>query len=239
MTHVLVGAAKNSRSAAASDLMKPAAFLFDLDGTLIDTEMLWTKSLLDFMASRGVLLTLEELLKHVIGRNSLDINSYLHTTYPQIGNTTPEQDAKELRVFFEKHLSKAPDTVIHDSVRFFKEAATVAPCAIVSGSPHDDIVASITKCGLLDITAFVLGSGEYEHGKPSPAGYLKAAQILGVQPTECVVVEDSTVGVASGVAAGMNVIGLDRGAEGPKQSYDGCRWKVSTLAELSAKEIEL
>ncbi len=239
MTLVLVEAAKNSRSAAANNLMKPAAFLFDLDGTLIDTEMLWTKSLLDFMASRGVQLTLEELLEHVIGRNSLDINSYLHKTYPQIGDTTPEQDAKELRLFFDKHMSDAPDTIIHESVKFFKEAAAVAPCAIVSGSPHDDIVASITKCGLLQLTTFVLGSGEYEHGKPSPDGYLKAAQLLGVLTSQCVVIEDSTVGVASGVAAGMNVIGLDRGVEGPKQSYEGCRWKVSTLAELKAKEIEL
>ena len=232
-------AARNSRSVAASNLMKVAAFLFDLDGTLIDTEMLWAKSLVDFMASRGVPLKLEELLDHVIGRNSLDINRYLHNAYPQIGDTTAQEDAKELRVFFDRHMKEVSDIVISDSIDFFKDAVTVAPCAIVSGSPHDDIVSSLEKCGVKSMVSLILGSGEYDEGKPSPSGYLKAARLLGVEPSRCVVVEDSTVGVASGIAAGMNVIALDRATQGPKQCYDGARWKVSALSELNAREIEL
>ncbi len=77
----------------------------------------------------------------------------------------------------------------------------------------------------------MLGAGEYAAGKPSPSGYLKAAEILGVNPADCVVVEDSTAGVAAGVAAGMKVVALDRGGTLP-QDHAGATWRVKDLLDL-------
>lgn len=216
---------------------RPEAFLFDLDGTLIDTELLWTRSIVDFLASRGAGATVEELLPNVIGRNSLDINRYLHETYPQIGETTSSQDAEELRVFFKRHAAGSADIVIKPAVGFFRKAAAIATCAIVSGSPHDDILSGARLCGISEMTALVLGAGEYAFGKPDPSGYLKAAEILKVDPAKCVVIEDSTVGVASGVNAGMNVIAVARATPGPAQDFTGARWVVGSLSELDPEEI--
>jgi len=210
--------------------MTVKAFLFDLDGTLVDTEALWTKAIVDFVNARGGSTTFEEILPTVVGRNWIDIDRALHERFP-IGDTTPMEDAVELRAYYNRYATDPEAMIIPESVAFFRRAAETAVCAIVSGSPHDDVVNAAKLCGIEEKVSLVLGAGEYAAGKPSPSGYLKAAELLGVKPEECVVIEDSTVGVAAGVAAGMRVIALDR-AVLVKQDFVGETWRVRSLAEL-------
>ena len=211
--------------------MKPSAFLFDLDGTLVDTEALWTKAIVDFVVSRGGKTTYEEILPSVIGRNWLDIDRSLHDRFPEIGESSPMEDAVELRRFYEAYANNPSSMRIEGSIAFFRTVSKIAPCAIVSGSPHDDVVAAAKLCGIDDRLSLVLGAGEYAAGKPSPSGFLKAAELLNVVPADCVVVEDSTVGVRAGVAAGMKVIALDRAALVP-QTFKGETWRVKDLSEI-------
>ena len=58
--------------------MKAAAYLFDLDGTLVDTEALWTEAIVEMVNSRGGCTTREDILPHVIGRCWIDIDRALH-----------------------------------------------------------------------------------------------------------------------------------------------------------------
>lgn len=219
--------------------MRVGAFLFDLDGTLIDTESLWTRAMVDFINERGDKTCFENLVPIVIGRNWIDIDKDLHRLFPKIGDTTPEEDAVELRAYYLKYATDPEGMKIKPSIAFLKEVSKFAPCAIVSGSPHDDIVAATKLCGIEKNVSLVLGAGEYEAGKPSPSGYLKAAKLLNVEPEECVVIEDSSVGVKSGVDAGMRVIALDRGTSAAEQVYEKYEWKVSSLSEIDIdKEFE-
>jgi HAD superfamily hydrolase (TIGR01509 family) len=211
--------------------VRPAAFLFDLDGTLVDTEALWTRAIVDLVVSRGGKTTFEEVLPTVIGRNWIDIDRSLHERFPEMGDTGIMEDAVELRAFYQRHATDPKSLRIEGTIAFFKKAAKLAPCAIVSGSPHDDVVAAAKLCGVDDCLALVLGAGEYESGKPSPSGFLRAAEILEVDPAECVVIEDSEVGVAAGVAAGMKVIGLDR-SRIVRQHFTGETWRVSDMSEF-------
>ena len=220
----------------AAAKMTPKAFLFDLDGTLVDTETAWALAMVDLVVSRGGRATLKDVLGQVVGHSWLDIHAWLHEAYPCLGDASAMQDAIALRGFYQKHAGNPRDMRIESSIRFFHRAAEIAPCAIVSGSPHDDVVTAAAFCGVAEQTALILGAGEYEKGKPSPSGYLKAAELLGVRPADCVVIEDSTVGVASGVAAGMNVIALDRSTT-VEQQFEGERWRVKSLDEFDlAKE---
>lgn len=211
--------------------MKPAAFFFDLDGTLVDTEAAWTRAIVDLLAARGASATFEGLLPEVIGHNWYDIDRRLHELYPVIGESTPEDDAVALRAHYQRHAAAPESMRIEGSIAFFNEVAAIAPCAIVSGSPHDDVVAAAKVCGIEGRLAFVLGAGEYARGKPAPDGYLAAAERLGADPARCVVVEDSSVGVAAGVAAGMQVVALDRNPL-LKQDLSGARWIVRDLSEI-------
>ena len=211
--------------------MKPAAFFFDLDGTLVDTEAVWTKAIVDFVVSRGGRTTFSEMLPFVVGRNWLDIDRFLHETYPCIGESTPMQDAIDLRAFYNRHAEDRRAMRIEGSIAFFHKAAAIAPCGIVSGSPHDDIVAAASLCGIAEKLSLVLGAGEYEAGKPSPSGYIRAAEILQVNPAQCVVVEDSEVGIAAGLGAGMLVLALDRDV-GLPQKREGATWVAKDLADF-------
>ena len=209
--------------------MKVAAFLFDLDGTLVDTEALWTHAIVDFVNERGGETTYEWILPNVIGHNWIDIDRWLHECFPAIGESSPMEDAVELRRHYEKYAVDPEKMVIKPTAEFFRKVARLAPCAIVSGSPHEDIVKAAALCGISDCVTLVLGAGEYAAGKPSPSGFLRAAEILKVKPEECVVIEDSTVGVASGLAAGMQVLALDRSTL-VKQNLAGARWTAKSLA---------
>ena len=211
--------------------MRPAAFLFDLDGTLVDTEAVWTRAIVDFVAAHGAHTTFEEILPDVVGRNWIDIDENLHRRFPALGKADPMRDAVELRGFYERLATDPESMIIKSSVEFFRKASAIAPCAIVSGSPHDDVANAARMCGIEDIVALILGAGEYAAGKPSPSGYLRAAELLAVAPGDCVVVEDSTVGAKAGVDAGMQVVALDRAAL-VKQTFEGCRWIVGDLSQL-------
>lgn len=216
--------------------MRPAAFLFDLDGTLVDTETMWARAIVDFVADHGGKAELGEVLSLVVGRNWLDIDRVLHGRFPELGDASPMDDARELRLHFNRHALHPESMVIPGSVRFFREVSALAPCAIVSGSPHQDVVAAARLCGLEDCLSLVLGAGEYAAGKPSPSGYLRAAELLKVEPAACVAVEDSTVGIASALAAGMRVVALDR-AVTVRPDCTGATWRVGDLSELDvAKE---
>lgn len=215
--------------------MKPAAFLFDLDGTLVDTEKVWARAMVDFVVAHGGRTSVGAILEMVVGRNWLDIDRALHERFPELGDSTPMQDAIELRRFYERHAGEPQTLRIESSIVFFRKVAALAPCAIVSGSPHDDVAAAAALCGIAEDVRLVLGAGEYAFGKPSPSGYLKAAKMLGVSPADCVVIEDSAVGVAAGVAAGMKVVALDRATALP-QRFVGETWKVRDLSEIDVEK---
>ena len=214
--------------------MKVAAFLFDLDGTLVDTEEAWAGAIVDFLAECGVEMTVERILPSIVGRNWLDINRSLHQRFPEIGDTTVEEDSRRLRKFFDARVADPTTMIIPESVEFLKRVASKAPVAIVSGSPRADIDKAARMMGVDGLVKFSLGAGDYAKGKPDPSSYLAAAERFSVDPASCVVIEDSEVGVGAGVAAGMCVIALDR-KEGRDSDFTGAWRIVRSLDEIDVE----
>ena len=216
--------------------MKPAAFLFDLDGTLIASELPWARAMSAWLADRGQSATVEQLAPMISGRSWRDIDAVLHATFPGLGPSTPDEDALTLHPYYDRQVADPSVLVVPSAVAFYRKAAEVAPCAVVSGSPRADVQLMIGVCGLTDVTQFVLGCEDYAHGKPAPDGYLAAAERLGVPPAECVVVEDAEPGVKAACAAGMRVIGA-RGPAMVRQNLEGCTWVVDDLSEFNLARI--
>ena len=214
----------------------PAAFLFDLDGTLVDTEMVWARAIAAFLADRGVSATLEHLAALVFGHSWPDIQATLHAEFPQLTPATAAEDGAALKPYYVRLAADPTQQIIPGSVEFFRKAVRLAPCAVVSGSFHADVLAAAEMCGIARQLEFVLGSEDYARGKPAPDGFLKAAELLDVDASECVVVEDSTAGVAAGRAAGMHVLGLDRNSV-MRQDFGGCEWLVHDLSEIDVDAV--
>jgi HAD superfamily hydrolase (TIGR01509 family) len=77
------------------------------------------------------------------------------------------------------------------------------PFAVVSGSTRESIVKSLTTLNLLDRFDLLVGAEDYARSKPAPDAYLIAAQRLGITPTDCLVFEDTDIGIQAATAAGM------------------------------------
>jgi HAD superfamily hydrolase (TIGR01509 family) len=77
------------------------------------------------------------------------------------------------------------------------------PFAVVSGSNRESIVKSLTTVGLLDRFEVIVGHEDYTRSKPAPDAFLIAAERLGVAPRDCLVFEDTEMGIAGATAAGM------------------------------------
>ena len=91
------------------------------------------------------------------------------------------------------------------------------PFAVVSGSTRESVVASLEKLGLVDRFEVMVCAGDYKRAKPDPEPFLMAAARLGIRPEECLVFEDTEMGVASAKAGGMGWVMVP----GPLERQEG------------------
>lgn len=184
------------------------AYIFDLDGTLVDTEILWVEATADFLRSKGKEVSDEQVAAWVQGRSWDDIYLSLVAEWPEMDIGVDELDY-EMRPFFDR-LCESCDVRIHNSIAVLESVARHTPTVIVSGSPRSAIKEAVEVMEIGSSLKFYLGSADYSPGKPHPACFLMAAEKLNVAPECCVVFEDSTAGVNAAVNAGMPVVALVR-----------------------------
>jgi sugar-phosphatase len=216
--------------------MKLDAFIFDLDGTLVDTELLWADALSLYLARRQCDCPKKTVLHIVFGRSWTDIYRELTCRFPQLSSISIEAMAEGLREVYLSLRERSENVIIHSSATLLKSLSQDYPVIIVSGSPHADVEEAVQ---LLDATShvrFVLGAEDYDPGKPSPAGFLAGARRLGVDPANCVVFEDSHAGVAAAKAAGMRCVALARDTAHP-QDLSAADWVLADLAEFSVEAL--
>lgn len=184
------------------------ACFFDLDGTLIDSEIIWVYAVRDYLADRGIDFDYDSAVELVYGNPWEYIYEEISKNYPFLASEIPILIEK-IHPYFDKY-AKNMELAIPGSIELLKRLSKNYPCAIVSGSYRKDVQNVVENLGILKYIEFFLGKEDYSPGKPHPAGYLKAAEILGVNPSECVAFEDSTVGFKSVKSAGMYCVALAR-----------------------------
>jgi HAD superfamily hydrolase (TIGR01509 family) len=204
------------------------AVLFDLDGTLADSERQNADAVARVLERSGRPLSDEER-EFVIGHGWHEIFHHL----VQNGGVTlgfeelmHKTAAERVRIMSEEGLDVLPGAV--DTVRRLTSRYLGA---VVSGSSRAEVEAVLRRLDVLACFRFFLGAEDTARGKPFPDGYQLASAKLAVAPDECLVIEDSTAGIRAARAAGMRVIGV-RAGNFARQPQDEADHVIDTLAQL-------
>lgn len=182
----------------------PAAVLWDMDGTLIDSEPYWIGAETELAAKFDVTWTQEDGLA-MVGQ-AMDISARtlqergVALTEPEILDYMIKRVAEQVRATVPW---QADARALLDEV-----AAAGIPCALVTMS-YTPLAQAFLEFAP-DVFQVVVTGDNVEHGKPHPEPYLKAARELGVDITQCIVIEDSPTGVTSGHASGAHTIAVQR-----------------------------
>jgi HAD superfamily hydrolase (TIGR01509 family) len=174
------------------------AYLFDCDGTIADSMPLhflaWNRAL-----GRHNCPFPEDLFYAWGGRPVPAIIEELNRNHGLQMNVAEVSHEKE--TLYLDMISQV--TAIPDVLAEIHRMHGQIPFAVVSGSPRESVVKTLTVLGILDLFNVLVCAGEYPHGKPAPDPFLIAAEKLGVPPESCLVFEDADLGIESAIAAGM------------------------------------
>ena len=182
-----------------------AAVLFDMDGLLVDSEPVWTVAEVELARSLGGEFSLE--LKAAIVGTRLEVA--IPTILRWYDAPTAPADVDRACAWLLARMVElfAGDLAVMPGAASLVAAcrAAAVPVALVSSSYRVLVDAVLAGVGPFDLT---VAGDEVTHAKPHPEPWLTACSRLGVDPSRCVVLEDSPSGVASGLAAGCAVVGV-------------------------------
>ena len=205
--------------------------IFDMDGTLIDTERVsqaaWRRAAQDFR------IEIPERILH----------AFVGCSIPNAMNMIDDEfgdPAFTERLFNRRH--EIFDATWEDELELKPGAAEAVAAvrerglavALATSSVRDRAITSMERLGLMELFDAAVFDEDIEHHKPAPDVYLVAADHLDIEPAQCVAVEDSFNGVRSGAAAGMRTIMVPDYNEPTPEIRALCAEVLTTLHELPA-----
>ncbi|WIE50608.1 HAD-IA family hydrolase [Pseudomonas sp. GM17] len=199
--------------------MKLSALLFDLDGTLIDTDDLHLNAYNQLLSRWGKSMSLDYYKAHVMGFPDDMIFSGL---FPQAPATQYPELAAQKEAMFRAQLRETIPVPGVLRTLDYAQAAGI-PMAVVTNAPRENAEAMLQGLGIAErFDALVIG-GELARGKPDPLPYLTALRLLDASADQALAFEDSLAGVRSAAAAGIHTFGLLSGLEETQLREAGAR----------------
>lgn len=180
----------------------PGAVLWDMDGTLVDTEPYWIAAEFELAARHGGVWSQEHAL-NLVGNDLLESGRYIRT---HMGiDLSPAAIVEEL---LDGVVARVRQDIpwrpgARELLAQLNDAAV--PCALVTMSYRRLVEPVLERLSGAGFAAVVTGDS-VDRGKPHPEPYLRAAELLGVSPHACIAIEDSDTGAASAVQAGCTVL---------------------------------
>jgi HAD superfamily hydrolase (TIGR01509 family) len=183
--------------------MPPAAVLFDNDGLLLDTEVLWTRAEIALFERFGRTFTIEHK-RELIGTSGPASEAIIER---QLG--VPGRGAELMAELHEGVMEEALRGVdpMPGAIELL-DALDGRPVGVASNSPRMFVERTLHAAGLYDRFGCVLSADDVERPKPAPDLYIQLAGALGADAADCVALEDSATGVAAARAAGAFVVGV-------------------------------
>lgn len=209
------------------------AVLWDMDGTLVDSEKLWDVSMKALCVRLGGVLS-PEGREATVGGSS---DSVMRAVYAELGlepdPAAMAESADWLHDYtgelFEAGLPWLPGA----QEMLEKLVAAGVPLALVTNTRRDLTERALNSIGRHYFSVTVCGD-EVEHGKPAPDPYRRAAELLGFTSSQCLAIEDSITGTAAAEAAGCPVVVVPNDVDVPGGPH---RRHVSSLSELDVDDL--
>lgn len=209
--------------------MNAKAYLFDMDGVLVDNCRYHVLSWLEFAKRHGGRLTEEQIVEWMgaPGRDYI-VRMFDEPIPPARVATLMEEKERLYREIYRPDL--APRQGLVNLLRRASEEGI--PCAVVTGGSKANVDFVLDGLDIRRYFVAVVDSSQYVHGKPAPDCYLQGAERLGVAPGDCLVFEDAVSGIASAHAAGMRVVAITGTNGRDTLEKTGAERVVDTFDEL-------
>jgi HAD superfamily hydrolase (TIGR01509 family) len=205
------------------------AVIFDLDGVLLDSEPIYLGATNSVLAREGKYLSPEENARYI----GVRFRDMLAEIIPLMGLAHDadfyiEETRAAVLDAFGKPLTPPPGA--RELIERLADHGV--PRAVGSSSVHAWVDQVLTNLGVRQHFPVIVGGDEVGHGKPAPDIFLRCAELLGVPPERCAVIEDSANGVLAARRAGMTAIGL-RTAATATLVLEGCLAVVDSFHEAA------
>ncbi|UOQ71092.1 HAD family hydrolase [Hymenobacter cellulosilyticus] len=209
--------------------------IFDMDGVLVDTEPLHHDAFFRHFAELGIPMTQEEYATF-LGASTRNVYQQLKEQFGLEADV--ENLIQRKRELFGKSFDESTELDLLPGARALIEDLHRAgvPLQLASSASKETIARVFTRFGLYPYFDHLVSGEDFPRSKPDPAIFLHAAQLAGIPPHECLVIEDSANGVTAAKAAGMVCIGY-KSEHSEGQDLHHADQVVSHLGQLSAASI--
>lgn len=207
------------------------AAIFDMDGVLINSEPLWRIAEKEIFSSIGVPVT-EEMIYQTSALTIKEVCEYWYKIYPWKGKSFEEIENSIVdRVIELISTNETSMPGIKNIMKILKKKTF--KIGMATNSSHKLIEAVLNKIKLKNYFDFIASAEDVENGKPSPEIYLHVAKNLNVHPEQCIVFEDSIIGIRSALDAGMIVVAVPASEDFNKPEFDIAHFKIHSLNDFS------
>ena len=188
--------------------MTVKAIVFDFDGVLADSEMLHLRVYRDLLGPSGVHISTEQYCERYLGSDDEGVFRQVAIDYGLLlGDEEIELLIAEKAQRFEALVSST-DVMYPTASACVRRLGAEWPLGIASGARRSEIQLMLRGAGLFEAFRFIVAAGDTDNGKPSPDPYLRAAELHGVAPADCLAIEDSHAGLESARTAGLRTIAI-------------------------------
>jgi beta-phosphoglucomutase len=220
--------------------MPMKAVIFDFDGVLVNSEPLHFRAMRDALVPEGFTITTEEYEGQYLAyddREAMRVALEIHGRPSRPADI--DRTAHRKGQIFEAMLHEVP--FFEGARELIAELSRSVPLAIASGALSDEIETILRAGGVRESFVTIVGADHTRQGKPHPEPYLMAMERLrsrvpDLRPGECLVIEDSMAGIASGLAAGMRVVGVAHSY--PAAKLSAAHLVVPALRGLEAASLQ-
>lgn len=215
-------------------MKKISAVIFDMDGVICHTNPFHSLAFQSFFAKRQMFPTKEEFKAHMYGKSNRYIFSHFFQREISDSELVELENEKEslFREIYAPHIETIPEFL--PFLESIKSAGLKT--GVATSAPRANLDLIVSHLQIAPHMESMMASEHVTHHKPHPEVYVTSADRLGVDPSTCVVFEDSFSGVTAGLAAGMRVVGVL--SSHSREELPPCHAYIENYSEITVSDLQ-